>query len=118
MKKMVMRKSVVLLTLLTISGAVLGCSTSSNNSIKEKGKVENNLTKIKEEPSNKDTKDSPTNGSTLPGTLKAMNDESYWTQKLKEPKAVIMTNEQIDKFNNKIIEKVPVVYNLKNYKIS
>ncbi|MBC8061350.1 MAG: SH3 domain-containing protein [Clostridiaceae bacterium] len=44
-----------------------------------------------------------------------MNEENYWVEKLKEPKAVIMTNEQIDELNGKITEKVPVVYDLSKY---
>jgi len=57
-------------------------------------------------------------GRVLPGSLEGMNDENYWIDKLKDPKTEIMTMEQIEKFNSEIIKKVPVIYDLHNYKDS
>jgi len=100
MKNLLKRKIIVTLTFLIISESTLGFSNISSNTSKQAAK------KL------------PIKVSTLPGTLEVMNDKSYWIEKLKQPKAVIMTNNQINKFNNEIIERVPMVYNLRNYKNS
>jgi len=122
-KKLLTGKVVILLIFLIISASILGGIAIKNNLNKEKTKIENKPTEVEklpitEVPTQEEINKPEIKGSLLPGTLEVMNDESYWMEKLREPKSVIMNKDEIDKFNNEITEKVSVVYNLKNYKDS
>lgn len=51
----------------------------------------------------------------IPGTKEKMLDGKYWIKKLDDPKKVIMTLEEIGKFNEETINKVDDVYDLHKY---
>lgn len=51
----------------------------------------------------------------IPGTKEKMLDGKYWIKKLDDPKKVIMTSKEIQKFNEETINKVDVVYDLHKY---
>ena len=100
-----------------ISGTFYGCGDTKKAS-KEEKKIESkpvvsNAVVTKETENKLNFKDK-----VLPGTLEGMNDENYWIGRLKDAKNIIMSKEQIEKFNLEITQKVPVVYDLHNYKES
>ena len=51
----------------------------------------------------------------IPGTKEKMLDGKYWIKKLDDPKKVIMTLKEIEKFNEETINKVDAVYDLHKY---
>jgi len=115
-------KLTVALMVSFIAASFSGCSLTKYSSKQEQNLKKDNKEPSKETVSNTVVKEVEkkqfVKGRVLPGSLEGMNDENYWIDKLKESKSVIMTNDQIEKFNSEIIKKVSVVYDLHNYKDS
>ncbi|MBP2071885.1 SH3 domain-containing protein [Thermoanaerobacterium butyriciformans] len=54
----------------------------------------------------------------IPGTRLEMLDAEYWIEKIPDADSLIMTQNDIMKFNQKIVEKCDSVYDLKSYRDS
>lgn len=56
------------------------------------------------------------NINTIPGTNEEMLNPNYWIEKIDDASKLIMTEKQINVFNQNTIDKVNVVYDLEKYK--